>query len=493
MTMPLTLKLSKDFKIPDIYLTDSIESIQEALWIGATIQQSVHAYRADSAVQVIQDTAKKEVDALKQRIAMLQSERCLLEESHQTAIRITRSNASDTVRKELSEKMASIENQLALVEERRRFVEDAKQEDIRKAVEAERACVERIIKEKEKEIGRLDTTMRMFQELLTKQTEEIQRINGTITKKATAETNVKVKGSAFEDEFHARITAAYGTIRDFDLKDTAHGGGHEGDKILTIEGEQVMWEQKSYSGTVPKAEVEKFIRDVRGTRGISVAVMASKTSDIVGRHGAIVLEQIEGRLFIFINRFEEWSGGEIFQILLQLFRFWWRVARRMDDGGEKSDGAKEQIEDVIKEVQKQLEVIGKRKTEWRTHKARIEDGVRFMTDMMKESMNQLEYLLKILRPEDNCERQNTIVVPQGALTLFKDSRDAKIIKWRENILQVCAVGNGYIELRDLVDLLADGHKISKDTIRTYVLSAINEEFLEKKGSVKIINGLVKSK
>ena len=129
MTMPLTLKLSKDFKIPDIYLTDSIESIQEALWIGATIQQSVHAYRADSAVQVIQDTAKKEVDALKQRIAMLQSERCLLEESHQTAIRITRSNASDTVRKELSEKMASIENQLALVEERRRFVEDAKQED----------------------------------------------------------------------------------------------------------------------------------------------------------------------------------------------------------------------------------------------------------------------------------------------------------------------------------------------------------------------------
>ena len=193
MTMPLTLKLSKDFKIPDIYLTDSIESIQEALWIGATIQQSVHAYRADSAVQVIQDTAKKEVDALKQRIAMLQSERCLLEESHQTAIRITRSNASDTVRKELSEKMASIENQLALVEERRRFVEDAKQEDIRKAVEAERACVERIIKEKEKEIGRLDTTMRMFQELLTKQTEEIQRINGTITKKATAETNVKVR------------------------------------------------------------------------------------------------------------------------------------------------------------------------------------------------------------------------------------------------------------------------------------------------------------
>jgi hypothetical protein len=57
-------------------------------------------------------------------------------------------------------------------------------------------------------------------------------------------------------------------------------------------------------------------------------------------------------------------------------------------------------------------------------------------------------------------------------------------------MKVCVAG-GEIEVRELVELLSAHHKLSKDTIRTNIMSIIKDTAVIKKGVVKYIKGISK--
>jgi hypothetical protein len=57
-------------------------------------------------------------------------------------------------------------------------------------------------------------------------------------------------------------------------------------------------------------------------------------------------------------------------------------------------------------------------------------------------------------------------------------------------MRVCVPGD-QIEVRELVDLLAPHHKLSKDTIRTNIMSIIRDTAIGKKGVVKYVKGIAK--
>lgn len=515
----ITIKVHKNFDIPDIYSSEAIDNIQEALWIGATIQQNVRAIRSDIAVSKIQDDLRKEITHLKttlvdrekellKDIQELEEEQRSLQEKHISALKSARAETAETVRRELDEKVRSIENRMLSLEDRKRLLEETRQVDIQKAVETERKSIERIVTEKEKEITRMDTIIKSLQETIAKHTDEISKLGGTIQKKMTM--NVKQKGSVFEHEFREHIIRAYGTIRDFDIKNTASGGGHEADYVMTIEGEQIMWELKDYGATVPKKEVDKFMRDMKDYKGAKIGVMISRSSDISSYHGAFATQIIDGRLLIFINRYDEWDGGGIggsglFQILLQLFRTWWKVYDRIQENSgpiDKEDGEQseqlrlfsQRIDDTFAAIQKQIEDLKKRRTEWRTHKGRLEDITRWVSGLIEESHKNLEILLNNLRSSDNDNTEESDTLTDDQKRIFVASSDDKIQEWIPLILNYCVISSDadtYIELQELETLVAENKKMSKDTIRTHILRVINEDVVRKKGNKKIICGLVK--
>jgi hypothetical protein len=74
--------------------------------------------------------------------------------------------------------------------------------------------------------------------------------------------------------------------------------------------------------------------------------------------------------------------------------------------------------------------------------------------------------------------------------VFRESGEEKERLWTTSIMKVCSVG-GEIEVRELVCLLEKHHKLSKDTIRTNIMSIIKDSAVVKKGIIKYIKGISK--
>jgi hypothetical protein len=86
--------------------------------------------------------------------------------------------------------------------------------------------------------------------------------------------------------------------------------------------------------------------------------------------------------------------------------------------------------------------------------------------------------------------QNTIesiLLPED---VFRESKEEKDIQWSKSIMTMCEIG-GQIEVRELVDLLSVHHKLSKDTIRSKVMSVMKDSCIFKKGVSKWIKGISK--
>jgi len=503
----ISIVVSRDFKVPALYTSESVDDIQDALWIGATIQQQMRTYTSDRTAVGLTEEYEKRITDLRggftDRISELEHERGELEAKMVTAVRAARVESGETTRRGLEEEMRRLEERLVGVEERKRVLEEGRIVDIERAVISERGAMERLVSEKEREIQRMEGVVKRLEEAIHRQSEEIRGMGAALVKKmnlASGGGNVKLKGSLFETEFHAKLVEAYGTVRDFDIRDTARGGGHEGDCIMNIEGEQVMWELKDYSAEVPKKEVDKFIRDMRDCKGAKVGVMVSKSTGIIGKHGALVLEIQDGRLLLFVNRFEEWGEGSgLFQILLQMFRVWWKVGGRLS-GGEGRDEREEiaalqqRLEESFLLVAKYSGELKARRTEWRTHKGRMEETMRWVGGLLDDTEMKLERVLRGLRADSEEVREDSGGDEGGGSSGSSGSSiflsDKKEAEWIASVMKLCALEeSGAVELVVLEAALAEARKTSRDTARTHILKMVRPEYIVKRGSKKMIMGL----
>ena len=261
------------------------------------------------------------------------------------------------------------------------------------------------------------------------------------------------------------------------------------DLSMELDGHTILWELKNYSSQVPKQEVDKFLRDLKENPHATIAIMISKSTDITGKtlQGPITTEFQDDKMLIFISRFDELTQHDdqtFFRILTTLFRIWWEHHKEPNTSIDLLDR-----ETLSREVEKIMEDIGKRRLDWRRHKAHLEETARWVQDLLDESESRLDRILRKIKSTTNDTTSSQQTIPTNIFREL-DIHNEKERSWVNSIMNVCQEDSSEdIEIRELVDLLSHNHKLSKDTIRSNVMSVIQDSAIKKKGPVKFIKGL----
>jgi hypothetical protein len=495
----INLHVKTDFSVPDVYTSGTMEEVEEALWIGANIQSSVKTRRSndevrkiselkDSEIARIQGMYNEKLTKLLDDIRTVTLEKDRISAEYSEGLKEARGKERDVTVREWEEKMRILRKDTEILqgrydalEARKRSLEESRTKDIQDATKRTEELMEKLVASKEDQLKKMEAAYQRLNDTICKQSEEISKLSGNLSKRSA---NVKTKGSDYEEEFGEKLRRNYGLCRGFQLKDTRLGSGHEMDFSMEMEGQVVMWELKNYTAVVPKAEVEKFLRDLKENPQAKIGVMISRSTDIYGKNqsGAILTEFDNDKIMIYINKFEEFCGDDenrVFQMLTALFRIWWEYHREENNTFDRVE--------MIRELEKAIEDISKRRTEWRRHKAHLDELSRWTADLLDESEGRLDRILKKARNAEEVVNDRPLVIPEG---VFRDLTEEKELNWIKSIMKVCEVG-GEIEVRELVELLGAHHKLSKDTIRSNVMSIIKDNAVIKKGVVKYIKGISK--
>ncbi len=498
-TRQVQLYVKNDFVLPDVYSKGTLEEVEEALLVGANIQSVVRTRRGndeikkitelkDNEIARIQGMYNEKLTKLLDDIRGVTVEKERLESEYTKGLKEARVGEREVVGREWEEKLRLLrkdneilQGRYESLEERRRMLEEGRTADIKEAVKRTEELMEKLVTSKQEQLLKMEQAYNKLNETIQKQSEEISRLSGHVSKRAA---NVKTKGSDYEEEFGEKLRRSYGLCRGFKLKDTRLGMGHEMDFAMEMDGHAVMWELKNYGNIVPKAEVEKFLRDLKENPQAKIGVMISRATDIYGKNGSgpLCTEFDNDKMMIYINRFEEFCGDDenrVFQLLGSLFRIWWEYHREENNVFDRVE--------IIRELEKAVEEVSKRRTEWRRHKAHLDELGRWTADLLEESEARIDRLLKKVRNVEEAVNDRPLDVPEG---VFRESGEEKELSWIKSVMKVCETG-GEIEVRELVELLGGHHKLSKDTIRSNVMSIIRDSAVIKKGVVKYIKGISK--
>lgn len=499
LSRQIHLFVSNDFILPDVYTKGTMEEVEEALWIGANIQQSVKTKRSSDEVRKITELKDNEITRIQTMynekltkllddIRSVTSEKDKVSAEYSQGLKEARQGERDIVTREWEEKMRILrkdheilQGRFESLESRRRTLEESRTKDIQDATKRTEELMEKLVASKQEQLIKMEAAYHKLNETIQKQSEEIGRLSGNLNKRSA---NVKTKGSDYEEEFGEKLKRNYGLCRGFKIKDTRLGMGHEMDFAMEIDGQVVMWELKNYTAVVPKAESEKFLRDLKENPQAKIGVMISRSTDIYGKNqsGHMLTEFDNDKMMIYINRFEEFCGEDenrVFQMLGSLFRIWWEYHREENNTFDRIE--------MIRELEKAIEDISKRRTDWRRHKAHLDELSRWTSDLLDESEGRLDRILKKARCSEEVVNDRPLVIPEG---VFRDSGEEKETTWIKSVMKVCEPG-GEIEVRELVELLGTYHKLSKDTIRSNVMAIIKDNAVYKKGVVKYIKGISK--
>jgi hypothetical protein len=476
-----------------------MEEVEEALWIGANIQYSIKTRRSNDEVKKITELKDSEINRIQTmynekltkllddiRSVTLENER--IEAEYSEGLKEARGKERDAVTRDWEEKMRLLRKDHEILtaryeslEARKRSLEESRTKDIQDATTRTEELMEKLVTSKEEQLVKMEAAYKLLNATISKQSEEITKLSGNLSKRAA---NVKTKGNDYEEEFGEKLRRSYGLCRGFQIKDTRLGMGHEMDFAMEMEGHVVMWEVKNYTAVVPKAEVEKFLRDLKENPQAKIGVMISRSTDIYGKNmaGHFLTEFDNDKMMIYINKFEEFCGEDenrVFQMLTSLFRIWWEYHREENNTFDRVE--------MVRELEKAIEDISKRRTDWRRHKAHLDELSRWTADLLDESEGRLDRILKKARNSEEIISDRPLVIPEG---VFRDSGEEKETTWIKSVMKVCEPG-GEIEVRELVELLGAYHKLSKDTIRSNVMSIIKDSAVLKKGVVKYIKGISK--
>jgi hypothetical protein len=499
LTRQVQLYVKNDFVLPDVYSKGTLEEVEEALLVGANIQSVVRTRRGNDEIKKITELKDNEITRIQgmynekltkllDDIRGVNVEKERLESEYSKGLKEARSGEREVAGREWEEKLRLLrkdneilQGRYESLEERRRVLEEGRATDIKEAVKRTEELMEKLVASKQEQLQKMELAYNRLNETIQKQSEEISRLSGHVSKRAA---NVKIKGSDYEEEFGEKLRRSYGLCRGFKLKDTRLGMGHEMDFAMEMDGHAVMWELKNYGNIVPKAEVEKFLRDLKENPQAKIGVMISRGTDIYGKNGSgpLCTEFDNDKMMIYINRFEEFCGEDenrVFQLLGSLFRIWWEYHREENNVFDRVE--------IIRELEKAVEEVSKRRTEWRRHKAHLDELGRWTSDLLEESEARIDRLLKKVRNVEETVNDRPLDVPEG---VFRESGEEKELSWIKSVMKVCEAG-GEIEVRELVELLGAHHKLSKDTIRSNVMSIIRDSAVIKKGVVKYIKGISK--
>lgn len=488
----LILHVASGYKIPSVYKRGTQEEIQEALTVGARVQEIVQVEReTNELINVLESRDAKHMSDLQELQNKMQvvMEQRLLAKAELAALKTATAQAEVEARKQEREatllecetRIQKYQAAMHAAEERKAVLEAARDRDIAAAEERTKAMMSEIIRIREEQLKSADGSLKCLQMAYDRQAEELKSLNDFLRRKVT---NVKTKGNEYEGIFRDLLLRAYQVVEDFALLDTNKNGvGHAGDFLMCVGGERVLWEVKHYDKPVPKQESDKFQRDMLEHKDIRVGVMVSRTTELVGKtaQGDRHIEFVEGKLLIYLNRFE-FLGDEVatLQSLMPLFRLWWSVREEEEQS--------EHVEQTLRDLEKLTADLAKRKTEWRLHRTRMDETARWMTEFIEEAEERVEAILK--RIQSGCADED-LEMPEG---LFRSEYvDEKIRKTAAWILEEYEPApRSEVRLVDMCEVLAARRKMSKDVARKYILAALLDSAVHTiPGKATVVVGLAK--
>lgn len=501
-TKQVVLYVRQEFDIPASIQKASLEETEEMLVIGSSVQQMIRARRSSNEIQKITELKDAEIQRIQAsyqekltkllddlQTVSLEKERITMDYS--AKLKEAQQMEHDHVSREYEERMRLLKKdheilltKYSALESSRRVLEEARDKDIQSAIQRTEDIMEKVISSKESELMRMQSAYQKLSESIARQSEELGKLAGSLGKRAA---NVKTKGSDYEEQFGEKLKKNFGICPGFRLRDTRLGAGHEMDFLMEMEGHFVMWELKNYSAVVPKAEVDKFLRDLKENPQVSIGVMISRSTDIYGKHhtGPLLTEFDGNKMMIYVSQFETFCGeeeGKVFQWLTGLFRIWWEYHKEENHLFDRVE--------LLREIEKGTEEMSRRRTEWRRHKAHLDELGRWTADLLDDVEARWDRLLSRSRNESMAisgDGGGSIETVEG---VFRESKEERDLHWIQSILRVCEAG-GEIEVRELVDLLSKHHKLSKDTIRSNVMSVIMDSAVFRKGVIKYVRGISK--
>jgi len=500
-TKTVTLQVSASYEVPDLYTKacGDTHDIEEALTLGAWIQPTLQhkksseevrkvTERKDAELHRIQTQYQERMAKLMDDMKVLAAEKEALHLGVMDRVKEARGSERESCQKEAEETLRQLRREheiltsrYDLLDIRRRDLESSREKDIHDAVTRTETLMEKLVTSKTDQLEKMEGAYQKLHDVIAKQSDDLVKLSATLGKRGA---NVKQKGSDYEEEFGEKLKRHYGLCKGFELKDTRLGMGHEMDFSMLIEGNLILWELKNYTSVVPKPEVDKFLRDLK-ENDATIGIMISRTTNIYGKHasGSMITECEGGKLMIYLNRMEEFCGEDesrIFQSLMAIFRIWWNYHREEDRGWDRRE--------MVRELEKAVEDMAKRRTEWRRHKAHLDEITRWTVDLLEETELRLDRLLKQAHnqhADDSSQDTEALPIPEG---VFRETREEKDRTWIRSIMRVCVPG-GEMEIRELVELLSATHTLSKDTIRSNIMAILQDSAVTKKGIVKFVRGL----
>ncbi len=498
--MPLlTITVSEAFKPPTVFTAGTVLEAEEALLLGAFVQAHVQTQRATGDIKSLQQKAEVDLESLRttkdaelaKHTATLQQLRNQLHEAQAAAAAHQRTLVEATQQcrteertrtlMEMEAKVAAAQQRCEAAEERRRLLEAERAADIAAAETKTRNLFQQTLAIREDQVRTGQEALKALEAAYRSQVEELRNLNDFVRRRTQ---NAKLKGNEFEDAFREHLLKAYAILDGFAIQDTAKNGiGHAGDFLVHIGPHKTMWEVKNYDRTVHKSEVEKFRRDMLEHQDVRVGVMISKATDITGKtaKGNRELEFAEGKLLVYISRFDALENPvDYLQSLLPLFQIWWETQR--------DDETAEVFADTLKELERLLADLTKKRTEWRVHKSRIEETARWMSEVVEDAEARVESLLRLMRAGQTAA--GDLDIPEGIFrSLHADERVRETVAV---LLEAFAAKAGAdVRLNDLADVLAAKKSLAKTTARQHVLAALlDEAVVAAPGKPTLVRGLV---
>lgn len=472
-TSVLSIRVSPAFQAPAVYTNGSVEDREEALLLGAFVQQHVRIQRATGDLKAIQAAAAADLATKDAEVAAAKAEAVTAAAAHQKALQVARREGVEAT-------VLEMQAIVAAAEERRRLLEAERSKDLAAAEQRVRDVFQQTLAIREEQVRNGQEALRALEAAYKSQVEELRSLNDFVRRRTA---NVKIKGNEFEEAFRGHLLRAFAVVDGFAVEDSAKSGiGHAGDFLVKLGGHTTLWEVKHYDKVVQKSEVEKFRRDMLENGAVKVGVMISKSTDIVGKvsKGLRELEFVEGKLLVYVSRFDTFEDPvEFLQGLLPLFQIWWEC--------ERDDETAEVFADTLKELERLLADLTRKRTEWRVHRARLEETTRWMAEVVEDAEARVESVLRLMRAGSG---GGDLDVPEGIFrSLHADERVRETVVTLLDAFGACV--GGEVRLNDLADVLAAKKGLAKTTARQHVLAALQDSVvIAAAGKPTIVRGLL---
>jgi hypothetical protein len=290
-TVEIVFHVPNEYEVPSLYNTSDPESTAHMLTLGAKayeiLKKEGHKLEHDTLyAQLKQQAADEHVPKLK-----------------------ASEDALETIKRRLEQTERSNQDLVESLKRRLQREEQTNQDLERRIREEERNARAELLSEKDKQIADMRDQVSALTKSLREMDRSIQESLFSFKEQILkSSTNSKRKGDHGETVFADYLRRAFGSVVRGEIFDVVKIGseGHQGDIQMIWHGHKTMWEIKNYSTTVDQKEVSKFHRDMQEAKDVSLGIMVSMTTGIVGhtKPGNIDIEELsDGRICVYLTNF----------------------------------------------------------------------------------------------------------------------------------------------------------------------------------------------